>query len=945
MKKLIFTTVVVAVLATAGWWFATSVTGPAADDNRVDFYKTLDTEPAPVLSPEQALERFRIAPGFEVELVAAEPLVEDPVAMAWDEYGRLYVVEMRGYMPDAFGNGKDEPVGRVVRLSDADGDGRMDESELFLDKLVNPRAVAVTNDGILIGEPPNLWLCELADTADLCTAKRRVGDYAPNFEEGNVEYLENGLLTGIDNWIYNSQSERSLRLQGGELQQRDSPPRGQWGIAQDDHGRLFYNNNSIWVQADLFAGEDLVESGSGAEYLGLGANLNEVNEVFSVRVNPGVNRAYLKGTLREDGRLHKTTGVSGLTIYRGDQFPADYAGNVFVPEVAANAVARLRLSENGMALGAEHMLYDDPDWGQREFLGSTDERFRPVDAFNGPDGALYIVDMYRGIVQDVHFLTDELREQILQRQLDKPLGKGRIWRVRHTEGKAAPGTVNLADADNAALIELLSSGNGWQRDTAQRLLLRRSGELIPPLRALALGDNTITAGHALWALAGRGELDAELVLQVVQRDDPWRQVQALRAGAELLGESDMIALSDVLAGAPERVQLQWLFELGHFAASPALRERLRDNLHANIDSPLVRQAAVRALRGQEMTAIPEMLADSRMGSAAEAAEVVAALAANAYRDLRGDMASTDPANTELNDLLALVAQANVTQQIAVMNAFRALTLRTGFEPAALAAIPAIFDSVDADDNADSEALAAAKLSGRRAFTWPGDPLALGIEPLTREQKKLMSAGEVFYGQCASCHDRDGSGTPGLAPPLAGSEWVAGPPEWLGRIILQGKSGSGEGGYSAVMPPHGHLAQLDDAMLAGLMTYLRRAWGNAAPAVSVEKAMAIRSQSARREQPWTADELRAVYVDRGFAKFVGEYSVSFITITISEEPEGLFMEATVGGEGLLTRLDDQLFEISSDDGSAQLEFVSDASGAVNQLIIHRDGQKIPATRDD
>ncbi len=125
------------------------------------FYETLDNKPAPVLSPQESLSAFSIAPGFEVELVAAEPLVEEPVAMAWDEYGRLYVVEMRSYMLDAYGAGGDLPVGRVVRLEDTNGDGRMDTSEIFLGGLVNPRAVAVVNEGILIGEPPNLWLCEL----------------------------------------------------------------------------------------------------------------------------------------------------------------------------------------------------------------------------------------------------------------------------------------------------------------------------------------------------------------------------------------------------------------------------------------------------------------------------------------------------------------------------------------------------------------------------------------------------------------------------------------------------------------------------------------------------------------------------------------------------------------------------------------------------------------
>ncbi|MDZ7784323.1 MAG: hypothetical protein U5K56_15745 [Halioglobus sp.] len=140
-------------------------------------YETLDTDPAPVLSPGEALDAFRLAPGFEIELVAAEPLVGEPVAMAWDEYGRLYVVEMRGYMRDAYGRDSDAPVGRVVRLSDIDADGRMDRSEVFLDGLVNPRAVAVVNEGVLIGEPPNLWLCELPRRDALCANRVRVGDY------------------------------------------------------------------------------------------------------------------------------------------------------------------------------------------------------------------------------------------------------------------------------------------------------------------------------------------------------------------------------------------------------------------------------------------------------------------------------------------------------------------------------------------------------------------------------------------------------------------------------------------------------------------------------------------------------------------------------------------------------------------------------------------------
>ena len=206
-------------------------------------------------------------------------------------------------------------------------------------------------------------------------------------------------------------------------------------------------------------------------------------------------------------------------------------------------VAQIAVKEEGMELLAEHQLYDDPEWGKREFLGSTDERFRPVDAMNGPDGALYVIDMYRGIAQDQHFLTDELREQIFKRQLDKPLGHGRIWRVRHTGGKAERSFPALADVSSKQLMTSLSHANGWVRDTAQRLLLKRAGDLRSGLAKLARGDETLPAIHALWTMAGRGELERALVLDVAAMNDPKRQYQALRAGGSQLQAADVLSLA------------------------------------------------------------------------------------------------------------------------------------------------------------------------------------------------------------------------------------------------------------------------------------------------------------------------------------------------------------------------------------------------------------------
>ncbi|GAB5453210.1 MAG: hypothetical protein Hals2KO_35380 [Halioglobus sp.] len=912
------------------------------------FYQTLDAPPAPVLTPDEALNAFKIAPGFEIELVAAEPLVEDPVAMAWDEYGRLYVVELRGYMPDAYGTGSEEPVGQVVRLEDTDGDGRMDRSEVFLGELVNPRAVAVVNEGILIGEPPELWLCEVPTRDSLCANKRSVGGYAVDVGAANVEHMENGLRQGLDNWLYNSKSARSLKLVDGELQEREGPFRGQWGISKDDYGRLFYNHNSTWVQADLFQGEDLVVPGVESYPKGLGENLTSNPQVYSVRVNPGVNRAYLDGTLREDGRLQRATGVSGLAVYRGDQFPAQYAGDIFAPESAGNVVAQFAVTEKGMALQASQRLYDDAQWGKRDFLGSTDERFRPVDAMNGPDGALYIIDMYRGIIQDDHFLTDELREQIFQRGLDTPVGLGRVWRVRHTQGTTPSPAVVLADASNEELLAALAHGNGWVRDTAQRLLLAREGELAPALAQIAQGDNTLAALHAIWTLEGRGELGAGLVLQLATGEDPWRSVHALRAGATRLSEQQLLSLFDALQEAPPRLSMQLAFATANHSEDAALRAKLADLLAAH-DNTYLRQAVVRALRGRELAFLEEAFSAGALDADTEANRaVLTELGANAYQHLRGDPTSDALANPELLQLLAVTnarAGGNAWQQIALLRGFESAANVENFEPAHFEAAPPIFADASVGE---ADPLWDARLRGRRAFTWPGDELALGIRPLSPEQLQLMQQGEVFYVQCAACHGADGRGVTGLAPALAGASWVTGPPEWLGRIILQGMKGPVEVNgevFEGVMPPHGHLPELDDATLAGLMTYMRRSFGNRADPVSEEQARQIRADSSGRDTPWTAQEIKAVPYDRGFARFEGKYTISFVTMTVEERPEGLHLSVPMYGGGILEQLSDTTFRGSAGDESISLEFMVEENGSVNKMVMLRKGERIPLKRKE
>ncbi len=608
-------------------------------------WRQFEVPEAPPLAPAEAMATLRVAPGFRVELVAAEPLVEDPVAMAWDERGLLYVVEMRGFMPTVDGEGEQAPVGRVVVLEDADQDGAMDRSGIYLEGLVNPRAIAAVSGGILVGEPPNLWLCKSeAATGGLpqCGSRERLLDYGDP-DPDLLEHTENGLLWALDNWIYNAKSDRRFRLRRGSggvsVEVDPTLFRGQWGMAQDDYGRLYYNTNSRYLFADLIPADyALLDPGHQPRGGGHGASERLVldESVHSIRVNPGINRGYVNGMLREDGRLAVTTSVSGLTVYRGDQFPATWRGDVFVPEPAGNVVAHFDLApgpvQNGVpTLVAEHRLYGDPDWVEREFLASTDERFRPVDAKVGPDGALYVIDMYRGILQHVRYVTTYLREYILQHGLDRPIGMGRIYRVVWEGGGEEPAPIRrnpprLSTASER--IAALSHSNGWRRDAAQRLLVE--GDLDEAsrdaLRKLARsGGDSMARIHALWTLHGRGDLDAATALAAVRERDPWLAVHGLRAGEELLASSSAgrAAIAELLDSSSPQVRTQALLTLGAAARQEAwARGALAEHVATKPGDPFYRQVALAAnLDGAGSDEPPEASAPAPALTADEAAQL------------------------------------------------------------------------------------------------------------------------------------------------------------------------------------------------------------------------------------------------------------------------------------------------------------------------------------
>lgn len=485
-----------------------------------------DTTSSPVIPAEAAIGLMKVEEGFEVKLVAAEPLVTAPVASVFDSRGRLWVVEMVGYMPDVYGRGEDRPNGKIVILEDNDGDGSMDTRKVFLDSLVLPRAICLIDGGILVAESPNLWYYDIKNDQP----GNRIlvdGKYA---DEGNVEHQPNGLLRALDNWIYNAKSTKRYRKKGDQWLIEDTHFRGQWGISQDDYGRLYYNDNSTNLNGDYFTPGFGAANPNLSKVEGYEERTVKDNRVYPARSTPGVNRGYMPGILDDSSRLVNFTAACGPVIYRGDLFGPAYNFNAFVAEPSANLIKRNILEENGIVVSGKQA------YKGREFLASIDERFRPVSLYNGLDGALYIVDMYRGIIQHKTYVTPYLRETILKRKLTEPLGCGRIYKVV-PKGKAVA-MVKFTN-DPKALVALLGHKNGAVRDMAQQILIDgRYRSAIPYLKtAIADGSHPLMVIHAMWVLEGLSALQTNELLTLLKSENVMIRIQALSAIPSLINVS------------------------------------------------------------------------------------------------------------------------------------------------------------------------------------------------------------------------------------------------------------------------------------------------------------------------------------------------------------------------------------------------------------------------
>jgi mono/diheme cytochrome c family protein/glucose/arabinose dehydrogenase len=545
--------------------------------------------------PRLSLKNYQVEEGFNMKLIASESLLKAPVSLDFDDKGRIWVVEMIGYMPNLEGIGEEEPTGRISILEDRDKDGVADHAKVFLDKLVLPRALAHVYGGLLYVDGPKLWFVEIKNDKP---GKKTLVDsvYA---EGGNVEHSSNGLMMNIDNWIYNANYNFRYQLKNGKWVKEPTTDRGQWGITKDNIGRLYYNNNSTNLQGDYVLPNKVIRN----KYFK--PAISEHQRLASNRVYPihqtSVNRGYQTGVLDERGFLKEVTAACGPLVYRGGAFPDAYNQNAFVCVPEANLIKRNILHFDTNKTTASQAVEG------KEFIASTDEGFRPVNLFNGPDGAMYVVDMHRGIIQHKAYISQYLTEQLAGKKLDTLQNAGRILKITSTVTKLNP-VPDLSKAPTSQLIALLSSPNGWLRDRAQQLLIQKKDpSSVGALTRLTKAENPFaTAIHALYVLDGMNALSFAGLNDIINQSNQPETIAHALGLLERFATTQQVATmkamsAKLMARNNETIDLYlsmalrpWS-KLSETTFLPILAEI--DKRYA--DKPIVQEAITSALDGQE----------------------------------------------------------------------------------------------------------------------------------------------------------------------------------------------------------------------------------------------------------------------------------------------------------------------------------------------------------
>ena len=732
------------------------------------------------LPPAESAATIRLPPGYRVDVVAAEPMIREPVWVAWDGDGAMYVAEMNSYMQDVHGTGtKTIRNGRIKRLVDLDGDGIMDRATVFADHLLLPRMILALDERILIQETDNSNLVALRDTDGDGVADERKVLHQGETLIISVEHQDSALTWALDNWIYTAQGGKRFRYTRGrwESEQVLEMLSNQWGMGMDDTGMLYFSTNHVpgrnfnqhWYYWNLI-GERREWRRFGLPTIG-----PETDDEFQLtfRAQPIGNRA--------DKPRARWTSACGISIFRGDALPPDFQGNLLVAEPCGHAVRRAVVVRDDYGRRVVHNPYQDQ---KAEFFMAEDFYSRPVSTHTGPDGCLYIVDMYRGIIQDAFWVSPSFADRITGMGVDRVKNRGRIYRISHESRSPGPAP-RLLEADPADLVPHLAHPNGWWRDTAQRLLiLRGDRSVLPALRALVRGHgNPLARLHALWTLEGFDALAPDLLAEKLRDADYRLRAAAVRLHEPTLrgpGGAEAIRTLAPLADDPDpEVRRQLMLSLGWSNAPKAL-EIIQARATAEPENPIIALAALTALHGREELPLARQVGDGSLFAS-------------------------------ISDPIERKAAAELW--------------RSGIE------------------------------------TWREAP-PVRPAPSAAEAKRIEEGARIFGQHCALCHGIDGKGVsvdgaPALGPPLAGSARVLGRKEGLIRILLHGFTSPGGSTQfdSGLMAPLG--TALPDADLAALLSYIRQAWTNDAPALLAADVAATRARTTGRADPWTFAELAAL----------------------------------------------------------------------------------------
>jgi mono/diheme cytochrome c family protein len=552
-----------------------------ADFKRV----VLDTNP-PVkpLSPAESIKLIQLPPGFKVELVASEPMIQEPVGIAWDGNGRLYVVEMNTYMKDAAATGEFEPLSRIKLLEDTDNDGKMDKSTVFIDSLILPRVVLPVGDELLVTITNQRHIWSYKDVnGDGKADQKRIVFKNDDPDVRNLEHQNGGLLWNLDNWIYPSRDNLRYKYSNGVIIADTLVDNmiGQWGMTTDNYGRLFYSEAGPGLPA--------VQIQQGPAYGAL--NFNDQYTAAFTKPWPIIGTIDAQGgrqALRpEDNSLKEFTSGCGQSIFRGDKLPKDMLGDYFIGEPVGRIIKR------GKVYNREGKIYIEDAYKEQDWLASADMNFRPINTYTGPDGCFYIVDMYHGIIQESEWTTPDsyLGKMIAEKEIFKNRGMGRIYRIVHEDFKPDRTKPNMLNEPSSQLISYLSHPNGWWRDMAQQLLIVRNDQsIVPELKKTALSSaDHLARIHALWTLEGMNAIDKQALLTAFADKDPQVRKTAVWISEIFITKNDKEVIDSLSkmkndTSADVKVQLSLSLRSNKSAAAQKI---VKDLLDANPENSMM----------------------------------------------------------------------------------------------------------------------------------------------------------------------------------------------------------------------------------------------------------------------------------------------------------------------------------------------------------------------